>query len=157
MHAWKSRPFVILFLDPGESNCKSHTSLLSTGFSKWSMDLDGAVVVFIHSDQDLHDYIYIEILIDILFFLPFVYKNSVIVALLAGRLKHSFCIWKTRESGITVSSIKSFLEDFVTITRIVHAVQRRAKTKLITIMIITKKKKDFQEPQNLSHTQVDNV
>lgn len=89
------------------------------------MDLDGAVLVLIHSNQELHDYIYIEILTDILLFLPFVYKNSVIVALLAGRLKRSFCIWKTRESGITVSSIKSFLEDFVTITRIVHAVQRR--------------------------------
>lgn len=92
------------------------------------MDLDGAVVVLIHSDQDLHDYVYIEILTDILF-LPFVYKNSVIVALLAGRLKHSFCIWKTRESGIMVSSNKSFLEDFVTITRIVHAVERREETK----------------------------
>lgn len=44
-----------------------------------------------------------------IFFAPFVYKNSVIVALIAGRLKHSFCIWKTRRKGrLWLISIKSF-------------------------------------------------
>lgn len=89
-----------------EFQTASHTSGLSFSaqFSKVSVGLDGICKLCYSTSAAtggatapqprLQGYIYIERYIDI-FFAPFEYKNSVIVALTAGRLKHSFCIWKT--------------------------------------------------------------
>lgn len=90
----------------------------------------------------LHGYIYIYLYIDILlFFALFEYKNSVIVALIAGRLKHSLYLEDKKED------YGDFLKN-CSIRWIVHAVQRKKEKKM--------SKKSFKD-RSKNHTQVEGV
>lgn len=77
------------------------------------------------------------------------------MALIAGRLKHSLHLEDRKESKIMVIFVKSFLEDFITITWIVHAVQRRAKKKKKSQKIL--QGSITESHTHTHHTQVEDV